>query len=788
MGYLIKRVYQVLSYSFVGIALLSLASCGDKSSNNPVQTPLRQVSQLIEASTGGSLTLPNGATLTILPGALSEDSTIKISILNNTGSDLNQPIYIFEPDGLRFNQAASFEFPFDITTTNNDLTVKLYHQSDLNPLLDYGSEQSNWLPLLPSKLENNRITVELNHFSALRAFDQTQEQAYLVFDTPFKYLEAGDVVVTLTTLNETIDIGGVIEIPKWVEPGPNWAPGHIGVVAPNNTGLDRVIEASGDVNVSNEQKFKDGEPDAPHIFLDARRAKGGTTQEQQETMVSWLEEQKGKDYTLIGTIDADSDSFSCASLAATMLTQGGQDLPDDIGIVTPISVYENTEPVRSISVPVGENIELPVYGVVVDPESLVDEDDDTVIVPEDLYSFQYYCKGCQNTISASNLPEGATFVRKSDGSYVLTWTPQEKHQGQSFPIDFAMAATISYGKYSKTIPDKTKNIKDVFTINVLPSAYLDVDIIGEGTVLSVPRLDGIECVTGDQGVCEKYFPLNKTINLNADVTFQHGLDWEFVEYDGDCTGKTCSLKMDNNKKVEAIFKPTEPTKTTLQILDITGQGKITSQPAGIDCGTGGNNCLESYDINTKVTLTPVPELGWRFKEFTGDCTGANACTIRMNKNRIIGGIFENAIGEIDFCEQVLGTSSKLKVSAVNNVSIKDPSGHGPFIFNSQNIDMAAKDEFLDDLLNFNKGNSTFNWSSYVIPINGNYVSQSNSCSLSGMGKGTAAGFQNITIELSNGMLSSELEFTGNIKLGSKGGFPGGQPWDADFSVQLITVP
>jgi len=46
-----------------------------------------------------------------------------------------------------------------------------------------------------------------------------------------------------------------------------------------------------------------------------------------------------------------------------------------------------------------------------------------------------------------------------------------------------------------------------------------------------------------------------------------------------------------------------------------GAGKITTTPAGIDCG---NDCTESYDENTAVALTATPENGSTFVGWSGD--------------------------------------------------------------------------------------------------------------------------------------------------------------------------
>jgi hypothetical protein len=41
----------------------------------------------------------------------------------------------------------------------------------------------------------------------------------------------------------------------------------------------------------------------------------------------------------------------------------------------------------------------------------------------------------------------------------------------------------------------------------------------------------------------------------------------------------------------------------------TGSGTVTSNPAGINCGT---DCTENYNVGTSVTLTAIPATGFTF--------------------------------------------------------------------------------------------------------------------------------------------------------------------------------
>ena len=63
-------------------------------------------------------------------------------------------------------------------------------------------------------------------------------------------------------------------------------------------------------------------------------------------------------------------------------------------------------------------------------------------------------------------------------------------------------------------------------------------------------------------------------------------------------------------------------------LDVTatGSGRVTSSPAGINCGS---DCTESYLSGMPVTLTAAPVAGFRFIGWSGACTGTAAVCVLL---------------------------------------------------------------------------------------------------------------------------------------------------------------
>lgn len=113
---------------------------------------------------------------------------------------------------------------------------------------------------------------------------------------------------------------------------------------------------------------------------------------------------------------------------------------------------------------------------------------------------------------------------------------------------------------------------------------------------------------------------------------------------GGCTGtqSTCNVTMDAAKEVTITFNKPSTFALTVEKTG-AGAGKVTSSPAGIDCGA---TCQAQFPANSQVTLTAEPDAatgslfgGWS----GGGCTGnANTCNVTVDQAKTVTATFNTA--------------------------------------------------------------------------------------------------------------------------------------------------
>ena len=160
------------------------------------------------------------------------------------------------------------------------------------------------------------------------------------------------------------------------------------------------------------------------------------------------------------------------------------------------------------------------------------------------------------------------------------------------------------------------------TFNAIAPPLLTVITTGGGTVTSVPA--GITCGSD----CSESYSVGAAVTLTA--TAASGYD--FSGWSGGCAGAapTCTLTLSANQTVTATFSASAPSLLT---VTKTGNGTVTSVPAGINCGS---DCSESYPANTAVTLTATAASGSGFTGWSGGCAGtAPTCALTLSADQTV---------------------------------------------------------------------------------------------------------------------------------------------------------
>lgn len=121
--------------------------------------------------------------------------------------------------------------------------------------------------------------------------------------------------------------------------------------------------------------------------------------------------------------------------------------------------------------------------------------------------------------------------------------------------------------------------------------------------------------------CAAYVNAGSAVTLTASPGNQ-----AFAGWTGACSGNslTCTVTVNEHLEIGAAFV----SAFTLSVAT-SGKGTVTSDPAGIGCGTGGS-CSGKFALGSTVRLTASSSTGV-FTGWTGACTGmALSCTVTIN--------------------------------------------------------------------------------------------------------------------------------------------------------------
>lgn len=121
-----------------------------------------------------------------------------------------------------------------------------------------------------------------------------------------------------------------------------------------------------------------------------------------------------------------------------------------------------------------------------------------------------------------------------------------------------------------------------------------------------------------------------------------------------------------------LYDPNAPTPRYR--LDVSrqgnGQGTVSSQPEGIDCG---NVCAWEFNLGAQVTLEATPSGNSSFVSWSGACTGTGPCQVTMNQAAQVTARFDapvspGKVGSVKIKKKATvkpGKRVKLKVTVRN---------------------------------------------------------------------------------------------------------------------------
>ena len=151
---------------------------------------------------------------------------------------------------------------------------------------------------------------------------------------------------------------------------------------------------------------------------------------------------------------------------------------------------------------------------------------------------------------------------------------------------------------------------------------------------------------------------------------------------GGCSGTgSCSVTMSAATTVTANFSVQQFNLTVSK--SGTGSGTVTSNPAGINCGS---TCTASYNSGTVVALTASAAAGSTFSGWSGGgCSGTGACNVPMNATTTVTATFTRQQFTLTVTHQGLG----LGTVQSNPAGINNCSGTCSATFNSGTVTLTA---------------------------------------------------------------------------------------------------
>jgi hypothetical protein len=120
---------------------------------------------------------------------------------------------------------------------------------------------------------------------------------------------------------------------------------------------------------------------------------------------------------------------------------------------------------------------------------------------------------------------------------------------------------------------------------------------------------------------------------------------------------------------------TPATTFNLTIGNGTGDGRVTSSDAKVDCrltgGVASGTCRVSYATAAAITLTAAADAGQEFKAWTGDCSGSTPCQVTLKQETSVSPGFVPAQQTLDLDFQTPASDDGAAIISIAGPSVLD---------------------------------------------------------------------------------------------------------------------
>jgi hypothetical protein len=184
------------------------------------------------------------------------------------------------------------------------------------------------------------------------------------------------------------------------------------------------------------------------------------------------------------------------------------------------------------------------------------------------------------------------------------------------------------------VADQDENVAEFSQANSGTST-LKVNVSGDSNNDGGSVKGGLNEIDCDPGEDDCTWDETTGSTLTVIQTPDDGFD--FSGWGGPCsgTGRSCTVQLDSNQTVNAIFAAGASSHTLT--VTVAGNGTVTGASGAISCtSAGGSTCTATVAANSSVTLTATGS----FTSWGGACSGSLAtCTFTMTGDKFVSAQF-----------------------------------------------------------------------------------------------------------------------------------------------------